>query len=242
MRGPSVPQPLHRALAQSMDPLVKRLSRILVSSIRAVRDYYLPQGTRGWRPRAGVSGEGCLILEGFEFCFLQVRADVEGGSGLDPAGKPFRTRGGNRLERVYVTTLETPGGTRFAVFLAEFADEEHPLPLLDTVYRLVRALVVGRTRDLEAIVVVFPRGSQEKGVAVVFPYICSRGKTYASRLGAHATCVEMVRGRRATIFVSNVWNHAMSTINTNPGMSLVNPRPLFWVNGAPLEGQKKRTG
>ena len=234
MRIRRVPEPLQQPLLQAMGLLVRRLSRVFSSSLRAVRDHYL-RDAQAWRPRVERGPGGCVTVEGVVFCFRQVLQDILGGRGRDDRGKPFRLKGGNRLERVRVQGLRSPRGTRYIVFLMEFGDEEHPLPLVDTLYRMLRSLIFARTRDIEAIVAVLPRGDPPRGVAMVFPSICSGEKTFASRLGAHGTCVELVRGKRVDIYVSNVWNHAMSTRNTNPGLPHVDPRPQV-IAQAPQEG------
>ena len=216
---------IDRLLRELGELKVRGLSRIFYSSVRAVRSIYISLARSIWRPEVNVSVNGTVEIEGFRFSFYQVKPDVEGGRGRDDRGNFFWVRGGNRLEKVRLLPLIDILGRRIALLVLEFRGEEHPNPIIDKIYKGFRLAAFLKLKDIEAIAIELFRDKAR----IVFPRICSGEKTYASNIGAHKNCTVETANTDVNIYVSNVWNHAMATWNTNPGLPLIKMSPKVVV-------------
>uniref|UniRef100_A0A7J3ZL14 Uncharacterized protein n=1 Tax=Fervidicoccus fontis TaxID=683846 RepID=A0A7J3ZL14_9CREN len=204
---------------------VRGLSRVLYSSVKTVRDIYVSLARNIWRPEVNVTASGTLEIEGYRFSFYQVKPDVEGGRGRDDRGNFFWVRGGNGLEKVQLLPLVDILGRKIALLVLEFRGEEHPNPIFDKMYKGFRLAAFFKLKDVEAMAIELHRDKAR----IVFPRICSGEKTYASSIGVHKNCMVETASTNINIYVSNVWNHAMATWNTNPSLPLVKMAPKVTV-------------
>ncbi len=201
------------------------LSRIVYSSIRAVRNAYLRFARSFWSPSVDVSENGVLDIEGFKLHFYQSEPDVRGGCGVDDAGNKYCLRGGNQLEKITIVPILDVFGRKIAVLVMEFRGEEHPNPVLDKIWRGIRACFFFRLRDVEAIALEFTRDK----LRIAFRRICSGNKTFASKIGVHKTRIVETEKTHNNLYVANVWNHAMATWNTNPSINQIKMKPKVVV-------------
>ncbi len=138
--------------------------------------------------------------------WIQLAVDVYGGSGHTGIW-PYDVNGNNTLYKVVVAYNSTT-----VVYTLYFYDEDCPNPVLDKVYDALRKLIYGRTIDIESFYI--------RNGEIVFADIWSGGHPYAYPIGQHGYCVRRYTPGVA-VYVSNVWNHAMDTVNTNPGMQTI---------------------
>ncbi len=138
--------------------------------------------------------------------WIQVYPDVYGGSGWTSIW-PYIVDGGNDLYLVDIYYNETT-----TVYVLHFRDEDHPNPLVDKVYDAIRLLTYGRIEDVETIYVV--------NNTIVFPDIWDNNKPYAYPIGQHGY-IQRPYTPQVVIYVSNVWNHAMDTIDKNPSLDKI---------------------
>ncbi len=148
---------------------------------------------------------------GIDLVFMQPRIDVEKGNGL---------------RRVYFCKYMRGDKEVLEVTLV-FGDEDR-LPSgskLDLWYDVWRLIAWGRLQDIETFYIVRKESTYEidlTGLQLILrenlgvrkiPPIGSGGKGYFE--AGHEYEVEVVRGDKIVVYV-NTWNHALSTIDTNP--------------------------
>jgi len=218
-------QSAKEALAKLRELKIRGLSKLVWCSVKAAKRLYVNFAKGFWKPSVDASPNGTLKFEGFELAFYQVEPDVNGGRGWDDGKRFYWVRGGNALERVRVVPLLDAFGRGVALLIMEFGGEEHPNPLVDKLYKGFRLAAFFKLKDVEAVVLELRRDE----LKVVFPSICSGSKTYASEVGAHKTCSSSHAKTRIDLYVSNVWNHAMATWNTNPSLPLLKMAPRIEV-------------
>ncbi len=136
----------------------------------------------------------------------QVTHDRTGGSGTDSSGNSYNINGNNHF-----TSLSTSYTSSKVTYTLTFKDEDHPNPFWDKFWDNWRQIQYGRTTDIESFTV------DSNGVK--FPGIWDNDKTFAEFMGQHGTKTRSYYSGMS-IYVSNVWNHAMDTTNENPGMSI----------------------
>ncbi|MFZ3168282.1 MAG: hypothetical protein WA130_11755 [Candidatus Methanoperedens sp.] len=139
------------------------------------------------------------------YWWVQVSPEVNGGSGTDSAGKKYSVNGGNGLYKVSIQYT-----TNYAKYTLYFYDEDHPDPATDAIYDAWRKLWYGRIEDIESFTV-------QNGI-IYFDDIWDNDKTYAEWWGQHG---DKTRNYVTKVYVSNVWNHAMDTLDKNPSMSKI---------------------
>lgn len=137
--------------------------------------------------------------------WVQVYPDVYGGSGYDDAGNYYNVNGNNDLYKVRAEYTST-----WVKYTLYFRDEDHPDPLTDAAYDVWRLLYYGRIEDIESFTV--------ENSTINFSGIWDNNKTYAEWWGQHGN---KTRSYTTTVYVSNVWNHAVDTYDKNPSMSKV---------------------
>lgn len=96
------------------------------------------------------------------------------------------------------------------MYSLHFHDEDHPNPWVDWLYDMWREIYYGRIEDIENFTV--------SNNMINFYHIWDNGKTYAEWWGQHG---DKTRDYTIIVYVSNVWNHAMDTLDKNPSMSKV---------------------
>ena len=151
--------------------------------------------------------------------WVQVNVDITGGSGVDDEGNGYEVDGKNDLFKIVVEYTSDS-----ITYELHFYDEDHPEPLLDRTYDSIRCSIYpGRDstygcEDVESITV-------ENGI-VEFPStwsnsclgsLCSQ-QTYAELQPMHETG-QRSYSSNVEIYVSNVWDHLMDTVDSNPSMS-----------------------
>lgn len=136
------------------------------------------------------------------YYWKQVTVDITGGSGYDDAGKYYNVNGDNDLYQVQAEYTAT--WVRYTLY---FEDEDHPDPLTDAAYDAWRWLYYGRIEDIESFTV--------ENNTINFNGIWDNDKTYAEPIGQHGN---KTRSYGTTVYVSNVWNHAMDKYDNNPSM------------------------
>ncbi len=138
--------------------------------------------------------------------WVQVYDDIHGGQGTDDAGLGYNINGDNDLYRLVIYYHV---GDRVTYELW-FRDEDHPDPGWDQWWDAQRLNLYGRIEDVESFYI-------ENNV-IHFDGIWSNDKTFAFPIGQHGT---QTRNYTDTIYVSNVWNHAMDVNDENPGLGKV---------------------
>ncbi len=136
----------------------------------------------------------------------QVTVDVNGGSGTDSAGNSYDINGGNQL-----SILRTTYTSSQVTYTLTFADEDHPDPSWDVFWDNWRRIQYQRTTDIESFTV--------NSNGVVFADIWDNDRTFAEFWGQHGAKTRSYNSGMS-IYVSNVWNHAMDTSNENLDMSI----------------------
>ena len=136
----------------------------------------------------------------------QVTVDINGGSGTDSAGNSYNINAGNQL-----SVLRTTYTASQVTYTLTFADEDHPDPNWDIFWDNWRQIQYARTTDIESFTV--------DSDGVVFADIWDKDKTFAEFWGQHG---EKTRSYHSgvSIYISNVWNHAMYTSNENSDMPI----------------------
>ncbi len=137
--------------------------------------------------------------------WAQVTYDVDGGKGTDDEGNGFDVNGGNDLYKIVIYIYSDT----HVVYELHYRDEDHPNPWLDKIYDAWRRIWYGRTEDIEQFTV-------ENGV-IEFNGIYDNGHTYAHSIGQHGTATRSY-SPWVTVYVSNVWNHAMDIYDKNPSL------------------------
>lgn len=139
------------------------------------------------------------------YYWVQVYPDVYGGSGYDDAGKYYNVNGDNDLYKVRAEYTST-----WVKYTLYFYDEDHPDPTTDALYDAWRLLWYGRIEDIESFTV--------ENNTINFNGIWDNNMTYAEWWGQHGN---KTRSYTTTVYVSNVWNHAMDRYDKNPSMGKV---------------------
>ena len=175
--------------------------------------------------------------------FKQVKADTEIAFGQDCSGYPYITNlwqtsanppiyipdPKNTLKKVIVHDYsDYSNGWYYYKLELVFGDEDVPFsPAANYAYDMYRLGKYHRIEDIESFVL----NSYDRGQTwhVDFQDIWSNGKTFAYPVGQHGSVTRVVRSGSVSVYVSNVWNHAMDIYNSNPCMSIVtvNP-PVSW--------------
>jgi len=136
----------------------------------------------------------------------QVTIDRDGGSGTDSSGNDYDIDGGNDF-----TTLSTSYTSTKVTYTLTFDGEDHPDPDTDDWYDSYRQAVYGRSTDIESFTV------DSNGID--FSGIWDEDKTFGEWYGQHGDQTRTYSSG-VSIYVSNVWNHAMDTSNENSSMSI----------------------
>ena len=136
----------------------------------------------------------------------QVTVDINGGSGTDSAGNSYNINGGNQL-----SILQTTYTSSQVTYTLTFADEDYPDPNWDVFWDNWRQIQYQRTTDIESFTV--------DSDGVVFADMWDNDNTFAEFWGQHG---EKTRSYHSgmSIYISNVWNHAMDISNENSDMSI----------------------
>ena len=126
--------------------------------------------------------------------FKQVHADISGQANFE---------GDNDLESVVKTTMSDCS----VKYTLTFTDEDHPIPWIDSWYDDIRMDVYGRITDIETFYV--------DDDQIEFIGVWSDEQTFYKLIPLHYTSEMSFQN---TVYVSNTWNHMMSTEDTNPSM------------------------
>jgi|GEM_PF-1420709 hypothetical protein len=156
--------------------------------------------------------------------WVQVRVDIDGGSGVDDGGNGYNVNGKNDLFKIVV--YYTSSSVQYEL---HFYDEDHPDPFWDDLYDGYRCdHYPGRDdaygcEDIESIkvengVIEFP--STFSGDYDCHGNYCEEPQTYAVDGPNHYSGTRPYSSGVA-IYVSNTWNHLMDTIDSNPSMEKV---------------------
>lgn len=156
--------------------------------------------------------------------WVQVSVDINGGSGYDDAGNYYDVDGKNDMFNIVVHYISDS-----VEYELHFYDEDHPNPRMDDIYDSYRQHEYPDRdhtygcEDIEKIrveegVIGFP--STFSGDYDCHGNYCEEPQTYAVDGPSHES------GQRpyspdVVIYVSNVWDHLMDTIDSNPSMSKV---------------------
>lgn len=139
--------------------------------------------------------------------WVQVSPDVNGGSGTDGSGASYSVNGNNQFYQLDIAT-----GSNYVKYTLYYKDEDHPNSVLDALYDAWRQLYYGRVYDIESFEI--------KSGVMYFSDIWDEGRTYANSVGVHGTQTRAYRSG-VVVYISNVWNHAMDTADTNSSMSKI---------------------
>ena len=148
--------------------------------------------------------------------FTQVLPDVNGGIGRDINSNPYNVNGNNDLYQISVENgkncIFTWCYARYTKYTLYFLDEDHPDPTIDILNDYWRQIYYGRIQDIESFVVT-------NGI-INFNGIWDNNRAYAEFYGQNGA---MTRSYAANskVYVSNVWNHAMDTLDKNTNMGNV---------------------
>jgi hypothetical protein len=140
-------------------------------------------------------------LKADTFILAQSGPDVYGGIGTDNAGLPYAVDGGNNLYQV-MTWQSNPVTYRLCYY-----DEDHPYPDLNTQYDALRIIATGSLLDYAQFEV--------SDTDIHYSLSWSSSLTYAFPAGNHGS---VNRPKSSVMYVANIWNHDISTTNTNPNM------------------------
>ncbi len=138
--------------------------------------------------------------------YRQLAIDIDGGT---YGGHAFN--GDNGL---YLVLYEDDPGSCERTFTLSFYDEDHPT--LDALYDGLRFFLYNRVFDIESFVI---RNNSQ----IIFDNSWSSGNQYACLDGAEGChdsgTLSYTPGQM--VYVSNTWNHMMSTSDTNPSLTKV---------------------
>lgn len=153
--------------------------------------------------------------------WLQVSPDIFGGSGHDVNGNAYNINGHNNLYQIGVQNSYQPRTCIFGFcygpfyntkYTLYFQDEDHPDPTIDALYDFWRIIYYGRIEDIESFVIT--------NNVINFNGIWDNNKAFAEYIGQHGNMNRnYINSYDTKVYISNVWNHAMDTIdkNTNIG-------------------------
>jgi hypothetical protein len=152
---------------------------------------------------------GALLYMPNSLTLIQVSADVYGGSGFDGGWRPYSVNGGNQLYRV-----DWNSGSGWALYQCRFYDEDVPSPAgADATYDAYRLAVYGTIEDTQGFYIY-------NNNQVEFGNDYDNGNTYGTVVGQHGYAL-LPWSTGTPIYISNVWNHAMSTTDRNSNMAKV---------------------
>ncbi|WP_258083489.1 hypothetical protein [Thermococcus thermotolerans] len=159
--------------------------------------------------------------------WVQVKVDINGGTGTDSKGYQYNVDGHNDLFKIVVYYDSTS-----VKYELHFYDEDHPDPSLNAVYDWTRCHILypGRDdtygcEDIESIEV--------KDGSIIFPttsstytecgyLICHEiSQTYATPAPTHGYGIKLYSSSSVEVYVSNTWNHLMNTVDTSPDMAKI---------------------
>jgi hypothetical protein len=153
---------------------------------------------------------GNLLLMPNSLRLVQVSADVYGGAGFDGGYRPYNVNGGNQLYRV-----DWNSGSGYTLYQCRFRDEDVPSPAgADATYDAYRLAVYGTLEDTQGFYI---RNNNQ----IEFGNDYDNGNTYGTVVGQHGYAL-LSWSTGTPVYVSNVWNHAMSTTDRNLNMAKVN--------------------
>lgn len=153
--------------------------------------------------------------------WIQVSPDIFGDSGYDVNGNSYSINGNNNLYQIGIQNSYQPRtcilwfcygpfyNTKYTLY---FKDEDHPDPIIDALYDFWRLIDYGRIEDIESFVVT--------NSIINFNGIWDNNRAFAEFVGQHGNMNRnYINSYDTKVYVSNVWNHAMDTIdkNTNIG-------------------------
>lgn len=155
--------------------------------------------------------------------WMQVSVDIYGGQGEDDGGNDYNVNGYNGLYQVRAVKFGY-GKSTYVRYDLYFQDEDMPDPTDDSNYDAWRKFWYGRIHDIEHLYVrTIYKGDLSQGDWITFEDIWDNNKTYAaSGQHGHEHCRYTPD---VTIYVSNVWNHAMDIDDTNPSMDKIQCNP-----------------
>jgi hypothetical protein len=143
---------------------------------------------------------------------VQVADDVNGGAGIDGGGRPYNVNGNNIL---FDVTADT-GYSGKILYECHFTDEDVPYPAGDASYDLFRLQYYGTLIDVQGF---FIRDPDSTGTRYIeFGNDWDNGNSYGTVAGQHGTMTS-VWNVGDSIFISNVWNHAMGLADRNSNMA-----------------------
>lgn len=153
---------------------------------------------------------GSRLLMPNSLTLVQVSADVYGGAGFDGGLRPYNVNGGNQLYRV-----DWNSGSGYALYQCRFYDEDVPSPAgADATYDAYRLAVYGTLEDTQGFFIY-------NNNQIEFGNDYDNGNTYGTVVGQHGYAL-LSWSTGTPVYISNVWNHAMSTTDRNSNMAKVN--------------------
>jgi hypothetical protein len=139
----------------------------------------------------------------------QVSADVNGGTGRDGANIAYTVNGGNQLYQI-----DWNSGSGYTLYQCRFRDEDVPdSSSSDAIYDAYRVRVYGTIEDIQGFFI-YSNGTIE------FGNDWDNGYTFGYIIGQHGQNT-VSYGSSTIIYISNVWNHAMSTTDRNSNMAKI---------------------
>jgi hypothetical protein len=146
---------------------------------------------------------------------VQVTADITGGTGRDGANTPYTVNGGNQFYRISYNYY--PGAYTF--YVLQYRDEDMPDPSLDYAYDQYRLSVYGTIEDTQSFVI-YPDGRIDFSINSIW----DNGHSYATAIGQHGNIIRPWN-TGTSIYISNVWNHAMDIYDRNSNMAKTTYHP-----------------
>ncbi len=148
--------------------------------------------------------------------FTQVLPDINGGIGRDIYSNPYNVNGKNDLYQIRVENgkncIFTWCYARYTKYTLYFLDEDHPDPTIDILYDYWRQFYYGRIQDIESFVVT-------NGI-IDFNGIWDNNRAYAEFYGQNGAMTRTYAAN-SKVYVSNVWNHAMDTLDKNKNLGKI---------------------
>ncbi len=175
-----------------------------------------------------------LALPGLTIHFKQLSVESRSyASGTDCQGNWFTVNVNDPLNTLFKVIVydysDYTAGYYYYELELWFGDEDHPNPLTNAIYDSIRKAIYGRIEDVESIAVY----SSDYGLTWTVDFtinggIWSAGYPYAYSVGIHGKATRTAVGS-ADLYVSNVWNHAMDTVNDNWCMQVGEVYPqIIW--------------
>lgn len=168
-------------------------------------------------------GPDAVSFPGLNVHFVQLKAEMQySKSGTDCGFHPFEVNVNDPLNTLYKVIVydynSYSSSNKWYYYVLEFwfGDEDHPIPAINAIYDSYRQSHYGRIQDVEEVAIYGYVSSSIIIWTIDFSYgdIWSEGHAYAYPIGVHGNAKKTVSGS-VIIYVSDVWNHAMDTINHN---------------------------